>query len=196
MTSIDAGRYARQQVTLRRAFMKDHTNETRTSAPETLDMRRDPITGVARDPTFAEATAAARARPGGTTARDFTGKITRCRGGNGCGGTCCRVCCRVCPMCAYTCACGDDCADVVWCWYGIPVPLFSCITFCACKEDESGAFIARDKQRQKSCALVPLDPSNGRYAVYTAHCEGCGTEFREDSEPVCVAEPVFVVPLQ
>ena len=177
--------------------MKAHATETQTRAPKPLGMIRDHITGVARDPTFAEAVAFARAMPGGARASDFNG-LHRCRGGTGdeCGGVC-RVCCRVCPIYVYNSPCGNGCTDIVWCWYGIPIPLFSCITAFACKEeDEAGAFIARDKQQQKSCALVPLDPSTGRYAVYVAHCQGCGTDFREDSEPACVAESMFAPAVQ
>ena len=165
--------------------MTDAKSTTRTRAPAALDMRK----GVEeRDPTSAEATARARAL-GRTTARDFRG-FHRCRGGTGdeCGGAC-RAVCRACPICAYNVSCGDGCTDAIWCWCGVPVPALSCVTAFALDEDDgSGAFVARDKQRQKSCAFVPLDRETGRYAVYVAHCRGCGTEFRDDSEPACVAE--------
>ncbi|CEG02129.1 unnamed product [Ostreococcus tauri] len=156
-----------------------------------MRMIRDAHTGVDRDPTYAEAVTYARALPNGATSDDFTG-LHKCRGGDACSG-CFRPLCAVCPICAYNCPCGAGCTDVIWCLWGIPIPLFSCVTACACREgDESGAFIARDKQQMKSCALVPLDPNSGRYAVYFAEgCEGCDRVFREDARPACVAEPLF-----
>ena len=82
-----------------------------------------------------------------------------------------------------------------WCAWGIPCPLYSCITACACYEDEEDAFISRDKHGQKACALMPLDAESGRYGVYTSKCRpagrACMMVFDDDAEPECVAEPLF-----
>ena len=44
---------------------------------------------------------------------------------------------------------------------GIPCQLYSCITAFACYEDEEMRS-SRDKNRQKSCALMPLDADGAR----------------------------------
>ena len=100
----------------------------------------------------------------------------------------------MCPICVYNVACGRCCTDMCWCAWGIPCPLYSCITAFACYEEGDDAFISRDKNRQKSCALMPLE--SGRYGVYMTKCApaGRGCEkmvFDDDAEPTCVAEPLF-----
>ncbi len=99
----------------------------------------------------------------------------------------------MCPICVYNVACGRCCTDMCWCAWGIPCPLYSCITAFACYEEGDDAFISRDKNRQKSCALMPLE--SGRYGVYMTKCapagRGCEMVFDDDAEPTCVAEPLF-----
>jgi len=167
---------------------------TKTTAPTAYrGMIRDAATGVERDPTFREARAYSRALGRRVESDDFSG-CHRCRAGRGNGDhSFCKGTCAVCPVCVYNVGCGTCCTDMCWCVWGIPCPLYSCITAFACYEYEEDAFISRDKNRQKSCALMPLDPETGRYGVYTTKCakSGCAMVFDEDAEPTCVAEPMF-----
>ena len=82
-----------------------------------------------------------------------------------------------------------------WCAWGIPCPLYSCITAFACYEEEDDAFISRDKNRQKSCALMPLDAESGRYGVYMTKCapagRGCVMVFDDDAEPTWTCNSVL-----
>jgi hypothetical protein len=168
----------------------DHTMDTYTSAPEPIGMIRDQATGLERDPTYAEALKYSKSLPNGPLASDFSG-LHRCRGGTGdaCNGIC-RTCCVVCPICVYNCSCCRGCTQMIWCWLGVPIPLYSCITAFACYEEEEGAFISRDKNRQKACALMPLDRATGRYGVYMAQCQNCQQVLKADSQPACIAEPL------
>lgn len=170
-----------------------HARARAMDAPRRVDgMTREADADA--DATYGDALALAHKVRPKTLASDFSG-CHRCRAGRGAQRHgACGVVCAMCPVCVHNCACGEECTDAVWFWCGLPIPLLSCVTFSACYEDgDGGTFVARDKQRNKACVLVPLYGSSGGYAVYAARCDwsSCSTKMRREDEPCCVAEPMF-----